>query len=151
MGADGKIASGLAVGGPTVISLLRNEAPNLLDPTQAGAEEPQPAAPRGVAVGGKAPNTQLQDLDGQQVNLDDIRNGRTALLFWNPGCGFCQRLLPDLKTWEADKPTGAPKLVLISTGTADRTASMVSTRRSSSTRASAPERLLGRRERHPPS
>jgi len=119
VGADGKIASGLAVGGPTVFSLLRNEAPNLLDPTQAVAEEPQPAAPRGVAVGGKAPNTQLQDLDGKQVNLDDIRNGRTALLFWNPGCGFCQRLLPDLKTWEAEKPAGSPKLVLISTGTAE--------------------------------
>jgi thiol-disulfide isomerase/thioredoxin len=119
VGADGKIASGLAVGGPTVISLLRNEAPNLLDPTQAGAEEPQPAAPRGVQVGGTAPNTQLQDLDGKQVNLDDIRNGRTALLFWNPGCGFCQRLLPDLKTWEADKPAEAPKLVLISTGSAE--------------------------------
>lgn len=119
VGADGKIASGLAVGGPTVISLLRNEAPNLLDPTQAGAEEPQPAAPRGVPVGGQAPNVQLQDLDGKQVNLDDIRNGRTALLFWNPGCGFCQRLLPDLKTWEADKSAEAPKLVLISTGTAE--------------------------------
>jgi peroxiredoxin len=118
VGADGKIASGLAVGGPTVMSLLRNEAPNLLDPSTAGAE-PEPAAPRGVAVGGQAPNTQLQDLDGKQVNLEEIRNGRTALLFWNPGCGFCQRMLPDLKEWEKDKAEGAPKLVLISSGTAE--------------------------------
>jgi peroxiredoxin len=118
VGADGKIASGLAVGGPTVISLLRNEAPNLLDASVA--EEPdEPAAPRGVPVGGKAPKVQLPDLEGKEVNLDEIRNGRTALLFWNPGCGFCQRLVQDIKSWEIDRPEGAPQLVLISTGAAE--------------------------------
>jgi len=114
--AEGKIASGLAVGGPTVISLLRNEAPqNLLDPS-AEAEPEAPPAPRGVQVGGKAPRVNLPDIDGNEVNLEEIRNGRTALIFWNPGCGFCQRLVDDLKSWEKDKPKGAPQLVLISTG-----------------------------------
>jgi peroxiredoxin len=119
--ADGKIASGLAVGGPTVLSLLRNEAPNLLDPTAGnGADEPAaPAAPRGVAIGGKAPKVELPDLEGKQVDLDSLRNGRTALLFWNPGCGFCQRLVADIKAWEEETPAGAPQLVLISTGSAD--------------------------------
>jgi peroxiredoxin len=118
VGADGKIASGLAVGGPTVISLLKNEAPNLLDASAAGDDEPDaPAAPRGVPVGGKAPKVQLPDLDGKEVNLDEIRNGRTALLFWSPSCGFCQRLVGDIKNWEKDRPEGAPQLVLISTGT----------------------------------
>jgi peroxiredoxin len=118
VGADGKIASGLAVGGPTVISLLRNEAPNLLHASVA--EEPdEPAAPRGVPVGGKAPKVQLPDLEGKEVNLDEIRNGRTALLFWNPGCGFCQRLVEDIKSWEKDRPEGTPQLVLISTGAAE--------------------------------
>jgi peroxiredoxin len=119
VGADGKIASGLAVGGPTVISLLRNEAPNLLDASAADeghAEGHEPAAPRGVPVGGAAPKVQLPDLEGNEVNLDEIRNGRTALLFWNPGCGFCQRLVEDIKSWEKDRPEGAPQLVLISTG-----------------------------------
>jgi peroxiredoxin len=114
--AEGKIASGLAVGGPTVISLLRNEAPNLLD-ASAEAEPDAPPAPRGVPVGGKAPLVKLPDLEGKEVNLEEIRNGRTALLFWNPGCGFCQRLVDDLKGWEKEKPVGAPQLVLISTGT----------------------------------
>jgi peroxiredoxin len=114
VGADGKIASGLAVGGPTVISLLRNEAPNLLD--ASAADEPDEPALRGVPVGGKAPEVQLPDLEGKEVNLDEIRNGRTALLFWNPGCGFCQRLVKDIKSWEKDRPADAPQLVLISTG-----------------------------------
>jgi peroxiredoxin len=116
VGPDGKIASGLAVGGPTVMSLLRNEAPaNLLDPSAAG-EPDAPAAPRGVPVGGKAPKVLLPDLEGKEVSLEEIRNGRTALLFWNPGCGFCQRLVEDIKSWEKDRPEGAPQLVLISTG-----------------------------------
>jgi peroxiredoxin len=116
VGADSKIASGLAVGGPTVISLLKNEAPQLLDPSSA-AEEPAPAEPRGLKIGAKAPEVKLPDLDGKQVDLEEIRNGKTALLFWNPGCGFCQRLVSDLKTWEEEQPKGAPQLVLISTGT----------------------------------
>jgi peroxiredoxin/uncharacterized membrane protein YphA (DoxX/SURF4 family) len=117
--AEGKIASGLAVGGPTVISLLRNEAPNLLDASGAAAEPEAPAAPRGVGVGGKAPTVKLPDLEGKEVDLEEIRNGRTALIFWNPGCGFCQRLVSDLKEWEATRGAGAPELVLISTGSAD--------------------------------
>ena len=117
--AEGKIASGLAVGGPTVISLLRNEAPqNLLDPSAEG-EPAAPPAPRGVPVGGKAPAVKLPDLDGNEINLEEIRNGRTALLFWNPGCGYCQQLVDDIKGWEKDKPAGAPQLVLISTGSAE--------------------------------
>jgi thiol-disulfide isomerase/thioredoxin len=117
--AEGKIASGLAVGGPTVISLLRNEAPNLLDKSLAAAEPEAPAAPRGVAQGSKAPEVKLPDLEGKEVDLTAIRNGRTALLFWNPGCGFCQRLAPDIKEWEASRSPDNPELVLISTGTAD--------------------------------
>ena len=39
------------------------------------------------------------------------------VLFWNPGCGFCQEMVPDLKAWEADPPQGAPKLLVVSTGT----------------------------------
>lgn len=119
VGADGKIASGLAVGGPTVLSLLRNEAHHLTDPSAVAAEEEMPSAPRGVQKGGKAPSVELPDLDGKRVSLEDIRNGRTALLFWNPGCGFCQRLVGDLKEWESSRGDGAPQLVLISTGSAD--------------------------------
>lgn len=118
VGADGKIASGLAVGGPTVISLLRNEAAYLLEASAAPPEPEAPAAPRGVALGDQAPAVELPNLDGQAVKLADISNGRTALLFWNPGCGFCQRLVSDVKEWESSKGPDAPQLVLISTGDA---------------------------------
>ena len=38
------------------------------------------------------------------------------MLFWNPGCGFCQQMLPDLKEWEATSPEDAPKLLVVSAG-----------------------------------
>jgi len=108
---DGKIASGVAVGAPSVLGLLRNEAPA---PTANGADdEPEPEAP---PIGSPAPPVKLPDVNGNVVDLAEHRGTRTMLLFWNPGCGFCQRLLPELKQWEAKPPKGAPKLVLISSG-----------------------------------
>jgi peroxiredoxin len=122
VGADGKVASGLAVGGSSVMSLLQNKAPHLLNASNAAAEPAAPAAPaapRGLSIGSTAPSVALPDLEGRTVKLDDIRHGRTALLFWNPGCGFCQRLEPELKAWEASRGTDAPQLVVVSTGTAE--------------------------------
>jgi thiol-disulfide isomerase/thioredoxin len=58
---------------------------------------------------------------GKQVDLVDFRGSKTLVLFWNPGCGFCQRMLDDLKAWEAHLPKGAPKLLVVSTGTVEAT------------------------------
>jgi hypothetical protein len=46
------------------------------------------------------------------------------VLFWNLGCGFCQQVLPDLKTWEADPPPGAPQLLVVSAGTVEANQAM---------------------------
>ena len=58
----------------------------------------------------------LPDLEGHTVELADFRGEETLVLFWNPGCGFCQQMLPDLKQWEATSPKDAPKLVVVSAG-----------------------------------
>ncbi len=73
----------------------------------------QPARPQ---VGEPAPGFTLPNLSGQTVNLSDFRGEKTLVLFWNPGCGFCQQMLADLKAWEAQPPQGAPKLLVLSTG-----------------------------------
>ena len=38
------------------------------------------------------------------------------LLFWDPGCPFCQAMTEDLKRWEEKTPNGAPQLVLVMSG-----------------------------------
>jgi peroxiredoxin len=67
-------------------------------------------------IGEIAPVFSLPDLRGQTVSLSDFSGQQTLLLFWNPGCGFCQRMLVDLKAWEANASTDAPKLLVVSTG-----------------------------------
>jgi thiol-disulfide isomerase/thioredoxin len=59
----------------------------------------------------------LPDLEGNVVGLEDFQGEKTLVLFWNPGCGFCQQMLPDLKEWEENPPEGAPKLLVVSAGT----------------------------------
>jgi thiol-disulfide isomerase/thioredoxin/uncharacterized membrane protein YphA (DoxX/SURF4 family) len=78
-----------------------------------GHHLPSLAAPK---PGAPSPAVELQDLDGKSVNLNAFRGRETVLLFWNPGCGFCQRMLGDVRKWDADLRDDAPRLVVISTG-----------------------------------
>ncbi|MDQ3514290.1 MAG: TlpA family protein disulfide reductase, partial [Chloroflexota bacterium] len=77
------------------------------------------AVPAATLVGQPAPEVSLPDLDGETVTLQAFRGTPTLLLFWNPGCGFCSRMLDHLKAWEANAPAGAPRLLVVSTGTVE--------------------------------
>jgi peroxiredoxin len=102
---EGRIASDVVAGGPAVMALARGETPQ--------------AAQTPTALGDPAPPLQLPDLAGHPVDLADFRGRKTLLLFWNPGCGFCQEMLDDLKAWEADRPEDAPETLVVSTGTVE--------------------------------
>jgi thiol-disulfide isomerase/thioredoxin len=56
---------------------------------------------------------------GNTLDLTSFRGHPTLLLFWNPNCGFCANMLPDLQTWEARAPEGAPQLLVVSTGSVE--------------------------------
>lgn len=75
-------------------------------------------------IGNQAPNFALPNLNGKLVNLSDFRGNKLLLLFWNPGCGFCQRMLDDLKALDAHPAKGAPRLLVITAGTAEENAAM---------------------------
>jgi thiol-disulfide isomerase/thioredoxin len=68
-----------------------------------------------------APALTLTDLDGRAVELAELYDSPTLAIFWNPHCGFCERMLPDLKAFEDDPPAGAPRLVVISSGDREAT------------------------------
>ncbi|HEY6582021.1 MAG TPA: TlpA family protein disulfide reductase [Rubrobacter sp.] len=126
---DGKVASPVAGGVEGIRGLLSyavGERPQLpMQPHQAQGQ-PCPhcgkvhaAAPTVEAaqkVGEDAPEVKLSDLEGNTVELEDFRGEETLVLFWNPGCGFCQQMLPDLKEWEAQALEDAPRLLLVSAG-----------------------------------
>jgi peroxiredoxin len=122
--ADGTIASPVALGSDAIRGLLAQTiggaVPAPARPYLAPVPNPNsgPAAPPAAArIGQPAPALSLPDLDGKIVSLADFRGSETLVVFWNPGCGFCTQMLPDLKRWESNSPPGAPKVLVVSTGT----------------------------------
>ena len=109
---DGTIGSPLAGGADAIASLVASAI---------GLPQHERLAPRqnGLANGSPAPLFSLSDLDGNVVRSEGFRGRPALLLFWNPSCGFCQRMLGQLKEWEAKASPQAPQLIVISSGTVE--------------------------------
>jgi thiol-disulfide isomerase/thioredoxin len=142
IGSDGKVASPVAGGAEGIRALLSHavgeRAQLPMQPQAHGQAQEQPqgqpcpncgkvhpngngaaqqAERMGPKVGEEAPKVRLADLKGEEVSLqEDFRGEVSLVLFWNPGCGFCQQMLPDLKEWESEAPEGAPRLLVVSAG-----------------------------------
>jgi peroxiredoxin len=74
---------------------------------------------KALGIGSDVPKLPLPTLDGDFMSLADLRGQRVLLLFWNTTCGFCNRMLPDLKEIEAELEGAPIRLVLSSAGTPD--------------------------------
>jgi thiol-disulfide isomerase/thioredoxin len=126
---DGAIASPLAMGADEIRSLMARTLgsgaplaatlPPLPQNGQNGGGKGEGQHAQAAQQGQLAPPLKLRDLNGKTIALTSFRGAETLLVFWNPGCGFCQQMLDDLKKWEAQPPPGAPKLLVISSGTAE--------------------------------
>jgi methylamine dehydrogenase accessory protein MauD len=75
------------------------------------------AATRGLRIGDPAPRFELPDLNGATLTLRYFEGEKLIILFWDPECGFCREMLPDLRTREKDPSKEASKLLVVSTGT----------------------------------
>jgi thiol-disulfide isomerase/thioredoxin len=75
----------------------------------------------GVPVGARAPRVELRALDGELVKLGLPDDRDSLLLFWNPDCGFCRAMHDDLVAWERSANGHGPRLVVVSSGDAERT------------------------------
>ena len=64
---------------------------------------------------------ELPDLDGAITTFSKLRTGPTLLLLWNPGCGFCKRILDDVRAWESRAATNRLPLVVVSSGDPEAT------------------------------
>jgi len=124
---DGSIASSVAQGADAVRALVV-QAAGLAMPAVPVSVPVAPGNGRGagamtsapaVRLGQEAPPLSFPDLNGKTVALSSFRGGSTLLLFWNPGCGFCQQMLNDLRAWELNPPPEAPRLLVISTGSTE--------------------------------
>ncbi len=116
---NGKIASPVT-SGEAAIRALVTHAVATAEPTNGSeAKMSRPPIKLGTSlfnVGEPAPRFALPGLDGNEISLDSLLGQDTLLLFWNPGCGFCQAMADDLRRWEA-KPNST-RLVFIASGAA---------------------------------
>jgi thiol-disulfide isomerase/thioredoxin len=115
--SDGTIGSSVAMGAAAIERLVESTAAML---TSEGGEAEQAIA----QLGSPAPAFSLLDLTGHDVTLEKFRRQLVLVLFWNPGCGHCGRMLPDLKRWETAVAEGAPKLLVVSSGTVEANRAM---------------------------
>lgn len=95
---EGKIASNIAAGPDAIRGLVQRSVLS-------------PVLKKGAAV----PSLKLLDLAGETNDLARFRGRGTLILFWNPFCGHCQNMLPEIKNWE-HSGAGALQLVVISSG-----------------------------------
>jgi thiol-disulfide isomerase/thioredoxin len=114
--ADGRVGSSLAQGAVAIRALVARQLGQPSRPLSGAAPAPKPGDP--------APALTLNDVEGQAVRLNELTGRDTLLLFWNPSCGYCQQMLPDLQGWASAPPPGAPQLVVVSSGSAQEARAM---------------------------
>ena len=120
---DGTIGEPAALGAEAIRALVARATSRPGHPSSPngnGAVPPRPVS----RIGQPAPTVTLPDLDGHEVSLGAFAGEPTLVLFWNPGCGFCSRMRDDLAAWEASPPAGAPRLLVVSTGTVEANRAM---------------------------
>lgn len=129
---DGTIGSSLAFGVDAVRTLIgeviteadRRRSGETMNGDVPGANGHSPQVPH-LALGTQAPTVQLPDVNGDILDLASLRGRSVLLLFWDTGCGYCKRMLPDLKQWEGSEHTElAPQLVIVSNGSPDASSAM---------------------------
>ena len=81
--------------------------------------------PPGLPLGAPAPAFELPDLSGARRRLADFRGRRLLLLFFNPGCGFCTRMAPELAALAVEEVDGRPLPLVITTGDAETNRKLV--------------------------
>ncbi|MGC4107784.1 MAG: redoxin domain-containing protein [Thermomicrobiales bacterium] len=115
IGRDGSWDGTPAYGDLAIRTLLKRAlSPESTVPTNGNA--PAPVRPE-IGEGDAVPEIALPDLAGEPTRLIDPETSGTdrVLLFWRANCGYCQRMLPQLKEWEATRAADSPELVVIST------------------------------------
>ena len=111
LAANGTVASAVHSGEEQIRALIsgyRSPAADTGPDVVLPIHRPAPGADQ------RAPDPLLRTLEGKVIRLAQrLPDGEALLVFWNPDCGFCERMLHSLR--ELD--TRVPGLVVISTGT----------------------------------
>lgn len=109
---DGSIASHTAAGDKAIRELLEQIKAKIDDPDVlligGGATSKK--------LGGYLPEFSQNDVFDRKVSSEDLQGKQTLVAFWSLGCGYCEKMLDDLRAWDKTKGADAPNLVIMSDG-----------------------------------
>ncbi|MFN8523118.1 MAG: TlpA family protein disulfide reductase [Chloroflexota bacterium] len=108
---DGTVGSRVAMAADDVRALIREWGAGIDGRGARTARPPQ--------AGDPAPPIELSDLDGRTRRLSELAGRTTLVLFWDPSCGFCERMLPALKGLERTAADQGHAILVVSRGTAE--------------------------------
>lgn len=66
----------------------------------------------GIAVGEKAPDFQVETIDGKKVKLSDYRGKKVFLNFWATWCPPCKAEMPHMQSFYEEKPENVEVLAV---------------------------------------
>lgn len=104
---DGRIAAGPRYGTQSIRQLVADTLGLVVPP-------PPVLEIQAVSRGDPAPRVRRPDVEGNVVDLAAFEGEPVLLLFWSPGCGYCQELLPHVLAFE--QATTRTRLLVISGG-----------------------------------
>lgn len=77
------------------------------------------AADENSKLGADLPAFELEDIEGKKISPKDFFGKPTLVTYWSTGCGWCSRMLDDLRYWDKTKGQDEPNLLLVSSGDAE--------------------------------
>jgi peroxiredoxin len=88
-----------------LVLLLRESERALVRLDQLEAAFPADVGAIGLPVGAPAPNFELPDTAGENVDLDDLLEPGlpVVLVFTDPNCGPCREILPLVADWQRER------------------------------------------------
>ncbi len=58
----------------------------------------------------------VEDIAGKAITAKDLIGKSTLITYWSTGCGWCNRMLDDLRDWDKTKGQDEPNLLVVSSG-----------------------------------
>lgn len=112
---DGSIASHTAAGDKAIRELLEQIKKKIDDPDVlliGGGETSK-------KLGGYLPEFSHTDVFNRQISSEDLHGKQTLVAFWSLTCGYCDKMLDDLREWDKTKGADEPNLLIMSDGEAE--------------------------------
>ena len=72
-----------------------------------------------VKIGENIPDISMKDINGKTIDRSYFTGKPTLVTFWSPTCSFCEKMMDDIREWDASKNGDSPNLLIFADGDKD--------------------------------